>query len=127
MKPAHEFTVHYNADLTRLSLYSPSLDRFMTCGTYVIGNDRFNGAFVFEAPTADKDETEFEVQFDEYTSSVTLHYAKHHSLHWDMEPILIQRDVGTYSYSSSLDFISNVGADDRKPVKFFFEVATEER
>lgn len=33
MKPTHEFIVHYNADLTCLSLYSPAIDRFMSCGT----------------------------------------------------------------------------------------------
>ena len=126
MKPKHEFIVHYNEDLTRLSLYSPSLDRFMNCGTYNGVNSDVNGAFVFDAPTADKDETEFEVQFDESTSSVTLHYSKHH---WLLRgSILIRRDVGTYSSSPSLNFISNVDADHRDPLKFFFEqVATEER
>ena len=127
MKPKHEFIVHYNEDLSRLSLYSPSLDRFMSCGTFTdIINDDVKGAFVFDVPTASKDETEFEVRFDEFTRSVTLYYAKHHSHHWAKDPILIQRPVAAYSADSGFRFLSLIGARYTDPLKFFFEpVATD--
>ena len=139
MKPKHEFIVHYNADLTCLSLYSPLVDRFMNCGTfsrkYELNKGAFifeqptfsdssslnKGAFIFDAPTTGKDETEFEVQFNESARNVTLYYAKHHSYSRSKEPILVQTAVA--NSSNRLNFISlDVDDDDeREPLELFFE------
>ena len=113
MKPKHEFIVHYNADLTCLSLYSPSVDRFMNCGTFSDSDKLNKGGFIFDAPTTGKDVTEFEVQFDDCTRSVTLYYAKHHQYDLDMAPILVQKAVACYY--DYLDFT------DGKPLELFFE------
>ena len=120
MKPKHEFTVHYNTDLTCLSLYSPSVDRFMNCGTFSDSSSFNKGAFIFDAPTTGKDETEFEVQFNESARSVTLYYAKHQSYDWSLVPILVQKAVANSSNRLSLV--------DGKPLELFFEpVSIEER